>query len=42
MIAFIKHAYEWFADYAKFASAVWRDARSMQAEAEAKYGQLGF
>lgn len=42
MIAFIRHTYELLADYAKFASAVWHDARSMRAEAEAKYGQLGF
>lgn len=42
MIAIIKHAYDWVVDSAKFASAVWHDARSMQAEAEAKYGHIGF
>lgn len=42
MIAIVKSAYHWVVDAAKFASAVWHDARSMQAEAEAKYGSLGF
>lgn len=42
MIAIIKHIVETVADAAAFASAVWHDARSMQAEAEAKYGHLGF
>ena len=42
MLAIVKHAYEWVADAAKFASAVWHDARSLQAETEAKYGHLGF
>ncbi|HEV2554806.1 MAG TPA: hypothetical protein VGV17_13690 [Bosea sp. (in: a-proteobacteria)] len=42
MIAIIKHVYETIVDAVKFASAVWHDARSMQAEAEAKYGHIGF
>lgn len=42
MIAIVKHIYDWVADTAKFTSAVWHDARSMQAEAEAKYGPIGF
>lgn len=42
MIAIVKHAYEWTLDAAKFAAAVWHDARAMQAEAEGKYGHLGF
>lgn len=42
MIAIIKYAYNWVIDAAKFTSAVWHDARSMQAEAEAKYGHIGF
>lgn len=42
MIAMIKYAYEWVVGSAKFASAVWHDARTMQAEAEQKYGHLGF
>lgn len=42
MIAVIKYVYEWIADTAHFAAAVWHDARVMQAEAEEKYGHLGF
>lgn len=42
MIAIIKHVYDVIADGAKFAAAVWHDARAMQAEAEGKYGHLGF
>jgi hypothetical protein len=42
MIAIIKHAVEWVADAVKFAAAVWHDARAMQAEAEGRYGHLGY
>lgn len=42
MIATIKHLVELAIDYAKFASAVWHDARAMQAEAEGKYGHIGY
>jgi len=42
MIAIIKHVSEWTVDTAKFISAVWHDARAIQAEAEAKYGSIGF
>ncbi|WP_332696600.1 hypothetical protein [Bosea sp. (in: a-proteobacteria)] len=42
MIAIIKHAYDWVADAAKFAAAVWHDARVMQAQAEEKYGHIDF
>lgn len=42
MIAMIKHAYNSIVDAAKFAAAVWHDARALQAEAEGKYGHLGF
>lgn len=42
MIAVIKHIVEQIADAAKFALAVWHDARSMQHDAEQKYGHLGF
>jgi len=42
MIAIIKHAYDSVVDAAKFAAAVWHDARALQAEAEGKYGHLGF
>jgi hypothetical protein len=42
MIAIIKHIYEQIADAVRFAAAVWRDARSMQAEAEKTYGYSGF
>lgn len=42
MIAFIASVWNWTADTARFASAVWHDARAMQAEAEEKYGSLGF
>ncbi len=42
MIAMIKHAYDAVVDAAKFAAAVWHDARAMQAQAEEKYGHLGF
>lgn len=42
MIAIVKHVYEWVVDSAKFAAAVWHDARSLQSEAEEKYGHLGF
>ena len=42
MIAFIKHIAEQIVDAAKFAVAVWHDARSLQAESEAKYGPLGY
>ena len=42
MIAIIKHIVEQIADAAKFTAAVWHDARTMQAQAEEKYGHLGF
>ncbi|CAH1674969.1 conserved hypothetical protein [Hyphomicrobiales bacterium] len=42
MIATIKHIAEQIVDAAKFAAAVWHDARSLQAEAEAKYGHIDF
>jgi len=42
MIAMIKHAYDSIVDAAKFAAAVWHDARALQAQAEEKYGHLGF
>lgn len=42
MIAVIKHIAEQIADAAKFAVAVWHDARSMQDDAERKYGHLGY
>ncbi|WP_274532960.1 hypothetical protein [Bosea sp. Root483D1] len=42
MIAIVKHAYDAVVDAAKFAAAVWNDARAMQAQAEEKYGHLGF
>ncbi|MCT4473120.1 hypothetical protein GGC47_001412 [Bosea sp. OAE752] len=42
MIALIRHVAEQIADAAKFAVAVWHDARSLQAEAEAKYGRIDF
>lgn len=42
MIAIVKHAFDWVVDAARFTSAVWHDARAMQAEAEAKYGHIGF
>jgi hypothetical protein len=42
MIAIVKHVYDWAVETARFTSAVWHDARAMQAEAEAKYGPLGF
>jgi hypothetical protein len=42
MIAIVKHAFDWVVDSAKFVSAVWHDARAMQAEAEAKYGHIAF
>lgn len=42
MIAIIKHAFDWIVDAARFTSAVWRDARALQAEAEAKYGYSNF
>ncbi len=42
MVAILRHAYNWVVDSAHFASAVWHDARSMQAEAEAKYGHIAF
>lgn len=42
MIAFIKHLIDTVVDTARFTSAVWHDARAMQAEAEAKYGHIGF
>jgi hypothetical protein len=42
MIAIIKHVFEWIADTAKFTAAVWHEARALQAEAEAKYGFMGF
>lgn len=38
MIAIIKHAVEWVIETARFTAAVWSDARSMQAEAEERYG----
>ena len=42
MIALIKHVAERIADAAKFIAAVWHDARSLQADAEKKYGYIGF
>jgi hypothetical protein len=42
MIAIVKHFYDAVIDSAKFAAAVWHDARTMQAQAEEKYGHLGF
>lgn len=42
MIVIIKHIAERIVDAAKFAAAVWHDARSLQAEAEAKYGHIDF
>ena len=42
MIAIIKHVYELIVDSARFAAAVWHDARTMQAQAEETYGHLGF
>jgi hypothetical protein len=42
MIAVIKYVYESIADAAKFAAAVWHDARVMQAKAEEKYGHIDF
>ena len=42
MIAIVKHFYDAVIDSAKFAAAVWHDARSLQAEAEAKYGHIDF
>ncbi len=42
MIAIIKHVFALIVDSAKFAAAVWHDARAMQAKAEEKYGHLGF
>lgn len=42
MIALIKYAYEAVVDAARFAAAVWHDARTLQAQAEEKYGHLGF
>lgn len=42
MIAVIKHIADQIADAVKFTVAVWHDARSLQAEAEAKYGPNGF
>jgi len=42
MIAIVKHVAEQIADAAKFAVAVWHDARSLQAEAERKYGHIDF
>ena len=42
MIAIIKHVFNWVVDTAKFTSAVWHEARALQAETEAKYGYLGF
>ncbi|WP_420101398.1 hypothetical protein [Bosea sp. (in: a-proteobacteria)] len=42
MIALVKHVFEMVADTAKFIVAVWHDARSLQAETEARYGHLGY
>ncbi len=42
MIAVIKHLYNWVVDTIEFTAIVWQDARAMQAEAEEKYGHLGF
>jgi hypothetical protein len=42
MIAVIKHISEQIADAVKFTAAVWHDARSLQADAEKKYGYIGF
>jgi len=42
MIALIKYVYEWLTDTARFTAAVWHDARALQAEAEQKYGPMGF
>jgi hypothetical protein len=42
MIVIVTHIVERIADAVKFAAAVWHDARSLQAEAEAKYGHIDF
>lgn len=42
MIAIIKHVYESLVDAVRFTAAVWQETRSMQVEAEQKYGPLGF
>ena len=42
MIALIKNVAQQIVDAVKFTVAVWHDARSLQAESEAKYGPLGF
>lgn len=42
MIAMIATAWNWIIDTTHFAADVYHDARAMQAEAEEKYGSLGF
>lgn len=42
MIAILTHIWNWTVDTARFASAVYRDARTLQAEAEEIYGPIGF
>ena len=42
MIAVIKYIAEQIADAVKFTAVVLHDARTLQAEAEAKYGPLDF
>lgn len=42
MIVIITNIVERVVDTAKFAAAVWHDARGLQREAEQKYGLLGF
>jgi formylglycine-generating enzyme required for sulfatase activity len=42
MIAILTSVWNWTVDTAHFASAVYRDARALQAEAEETYGPLGF
>lgn len=42
MLVIIMNIVERIVDAAKFAAAVWRDARGLRREAEQKYGLLGF
>lgn len=42
MTAIITHIAQQIAEFVKFSVAVWHDARSLQAESEAKYGHLGY
>ncbi len=42
MIAIITSVWNWTVDTARFASAVYNDARALQDEAAEKYGCLGF